>query len=204
MEVNPTYWGKKPDWDKMVLLHAPEESTRIAMLKRGEADIAAVNWDNAVALRREGFELRQTKASTVPALFMPGYWMQPGPTSDLRVREAMDIAINRQELVDSFFKGFAQPGAGNFAITDLHYGFNPIWYSVKYEPERAKQLLSAAGYPGHSETRRSSCSPAPRSAGSRTSFKSSPATGKPSASRPRSCPWTSLPCAPSGWRRTRP
>jgi peptide/nickel transport system substrate-binding protein len=148
LEVNPSYRVTKPAWDKLVLLHAPEESTRIAMLKRGEADIAGVNWDNAIALRREGFELRQTKASTVSAVFLPGYWMQQGPTSDQRVREAMDIAINRQELVDSFFKGFGEPGAGNFAITDLHYGFNPIWYSIKYEPERAKQLLSDAGYPG--------------------------------------------------------
>ena len=73
--------------------------------------------------------------------------MQPGPTSDERVREALDIAINRQELCDSFFKGFAKPGAGNFALTDLHYGFDPIWYSVKYEPDRAKQLLKDAGYP---------------------------------------------------------
>ncbi len=148
LEVNNSYWGTKPVWDKIVLLHAPEESTRIAMLKRGEADIAGVSFDNAVALRSEGFELRQTKASTVPSLCYAGYWMTPGPTSDQRVREAMDIAINRQELVDSFFKGFAQPGAGNFALTDLHYGFDPIWYSTKYDPERAKQLLKDAGYPG--------------------------------------------------------
>jgi peptide/nickel transport system substrate-binding protein len=148
LEVNSSYWGTKPVWDKIVLLHAPEESTRIAMLKRGEADIAGVSFDNAVALRSEGFELRQTKASTVPSLCYAGYWMTPGPTSDQRVREAMDLAINRQELVDSFFKGFAKPGAGNFALTDLHYGFDPIWYSTKYDPERAKQLLKDAGYPG--------------------------------------------------------
>jgi peptide/nickel transport system substrate-binding protein len=80
-------------------------------------------------------------------LFFVGYWMQPGPTSDQRVREALDIAINRQELVDSFFKGFAKPGAGNYTLTELHYGFDPIWYSVKYEPDRAKQLLKDAGYP---------------------------------------------------------
>jgi peptide/nickel transport system substrate-binding protein len=147
LEANKEYWGTKPVWDKLVWLHAPEESTRIAMLKRGEADVAAVGWDNALKLRGEGFELRQTKASTVPSLCFAGYWMQPGPTSDVRVREALDIAINRQELADSFFRGFAKPGAGNFAITDLHYGFDPIWFSTKFEPERAKQLLKDAGYP---------------------------------------------------------
>ena len=148
LEANKDYWGTKPVWDNLVFLHAPEESTRSAMLKRGEADIIGVSFDNALALRDQGYELRQTTATSVPSLCYVGYWMQPGPTSDQRVREALDIAINRQELCDSFFKGFAKPGAGNFALTDLHYGFDPIWYSVKYEPDRAKQLLKDAGYPG--------------------------------------------------------
>jgi peptide/nickel transport system substrate-binding protein len=151
LTVNREYWGpsfNKPAFDNLVLFNTPEESTRIAMLKRGEADVVGVNWDNAVTLRDGGFQLRQTRASTLPCLFTIGYWMQPGPTSDPQVREAMDLAINRQELCDSFFKGFAKPGAGNFAITELHYGFDPIWYSTPYDPGRAQQLLQAAGYPG--------------------------------------------------------
>ncbi|MBV9894913.1 MAG: ABC transporter substrate-binding protein [Chloroflexi bacterium] len=151
LAANKEYWGQsnnKPVWDNLVLFNTPEESTRIAMLKRGEADIVGVNWDNAISLRDQNFQLRQTRASTLPALFLIGYWMQPGPTSDQRVREAMDIAINRQELCDSFFKGFAKPGAGNFAITELHYGFDDVWYSTPYDTDRAKQLLQDAGYPG--------------------------------------------------------
>ena len=151
LAVNREYWGpsfNKPAFDNLVLFNTPEESTRIAMLKRGEADVVGVNWDNAVTLRDGGYQLRQTRASTLPCLFTIGYWMQNGPTSDPQVREAMDVAINRQELCDSFFKGFAKPGAGNFAITELHYGFDPIWYSTPYDPARAQQLLQAAGYPG--------------------------------------------------------
>ncbi len=147
-EAFKDYWGTKPAWDNLVLLQVPEESTRIAMLKRGEADIIGVSSDNAVNLRDSGFQLRQTKASTIPGLFLPGYWLKPGPTSDQSVREAMDIAINRQEIVDSFFKGFGQPAAGNIELTELRWGFDPIWYSIKYEPDRAKQLLKDAGYPG--------------------------------------------------------
>jgi peptide/nickel transport system substrate-binding protein len=148
LAANTEYWGSpKPVWDKMVLFNTPEEATRIAQLKRGEADIVGISWDNAIALRDSGYQLRQTRASTLPALFFMGYWAQPGPTSDARVREALEIGINRQELCDSFFKGFAKPNAGNFAITELHYGFDPIWYSTKYEPDRAKQLLQDAGYP---------------------------------------------------------
>lgn len=151
LAANTNYWGdNKSNWANIVLLNTPEESTRIAQLKRGEADAVLVSWDNAVNLRdQQGFQLRQTLASTLPALFTAGYWMQTGPTSNAQVREAMDIGINRQELCDTFFKGFAKPGAGNFALTDLHYGFDPIWYSTQYEPDRAKQLLQAAGYPGN-------------------------------------------------------
>jgi peptide/nickel transport system substrate-binding protein len=148
LEANSNYWGTKPVWDKLVLMQVPEESTRIAMLKRGEADIVGVSNDNAVKLRdTDGYQLRQNKSSTIPGYFLPGYWTTPGPTSDARVREAMDIAINRQEVVDSFFKGFGKPGAGNLVLTELHWGFDPIWYTVKYEPDRAKELLKAAGYP---------------------------------------------------------
>jgi peptide/nickel transport system substrate-binding protein len=152
LTANNDYWGpskNKPVWDNLVLFNAPEESTRIAMLQRGEADIIGVSWDNAIKLRdTNGYQLRQTKSSTLPALFTIGYWTQPGPTSDQRVREAMDIAINRQELCDTFFRGFAKPGSGNFALTDLHYGFDPIWYSTPYDPARAAALLQDAGYPG--------------------------------------------------------
>ena len=149
LTANTEYWGTKPVWDKLVILQVPEESTRIAMLKRGEADITGVSNDNAIKLRDvDGYELRQTQASTVPSLFLTGYYLQNGPTSDAHVREAMDLAINRQEIVDSFFRGFGKPAAGVTSLTDLHWGFDPVWYSIAYDPARAKQLLHDAGYPG--------------------------------------------------------
>ncbi len=131
------------------MLNTPEESTRVAQLKRGEADIVGdLQRPNAVTLRDAGYQLRQTKASTIPGLFLAGYWLTPGPTSDGRLRQAMDLAINRQEIVDSFFRGFGQPAAGNISLTELHWGFDPIWYSITYDVAQAKQLLSDAGYPG--------------------------------------------------------
>jgi peptide/nickel transport system substrate-binding protein len=149
LTANKEYWGAKPVWDKLVILQVPEESTRIAVLKRGEADIVGVSNDNAIKLRdADGYQLRQTKAATVPSLFLTGYYLQPGPTSDVRVREAMDLAMNRQEIVDSFFRGFGKPGAGVTSLSELHWGFDPIWYSIKYDPARSKQLLQEAGYPG--------------------------------------------------------
>ncbi len=147
LEAYKDYWGTKPAWDKLELLQIPEESTRVAMLKRGEVDIAPVSNDNAIALRSTGYQLRQTKSAAAPAYYIPGYWATSGPTSDQRVREAMDIAINRQEIVDSFFEGFGKPTVGSTGLDESHWGFDPIWYTNTYDPERAKQLLRDAGYP---------------------------------------------------------
>jgi peptide/nickel transport system substrate-binding protein len=147
LEVNKDYWGTKPVWANLVLTQVPEESTKIAMLKRGEIDIIGVSNDNAIALRDSGYQLRQTKVPTIPGFFIPGFWMNAGPTSDVRVRQALSIAMNRQEIVDSFFKGFGKPGAGNIGLTEVHWGFDPVWYSDPYDPAGAKQLLQDAGYP---------------------------------------------------------
>jgi peptide/nickel transport system substrate-binding protein len=147
LEVNGSYWGTRPVWASLALNQVPEESTRIAMLKRGEIDVIAVSNDNAIALRDAGYQLRQTEVPTMPGVFIPGYWLTDGPTSDVRVRQALSVAINRQEIVDSFFKGFGKPGGGNVALTELHWGFDPVWYSDAYDPAAARQLLKDAGYP---------------------------------------------------------
>jgi dipeptide transport system substrate-binding protein len=78
---------------------------------------------------------------------VPGYWATTGPTSDVRFREAMDIAINRQEVVDSFFNGFGKATVGSTGLDETHWGFDPIWYTNKYDSARAQQLLKDAGYP---------------------------------------------------------
>jgi ABC-type transport system substrate-binding protein len=148
LEAKPDYWGSKPAWSKLALIQVPEESTRVAMLKRAEVDITGISIDQAVALRNDGYQLRQCGYATIPSYFLPGYYMTQAPTSDPKVREAMDVAINRQELVDSFFKSFGKPGAGEIGLTESMWGFDPVWYSVPYDPARARQLLADAGYPG--------------------------------------------------------
>jgi peptide/nickel transport system substrate-binding protein len=146
-DANADYYGDKAAFAKLEVDMVPEESTRIAMLKNGDLDIINVRFDNANTLKAGGYELRQTHMATTPGLFLPGYWLQTGPTSDVRVREAIDTAINRPEIATSFFQGYAEPGLGVIGMTESAYGFNPIWYSIKYDPDKAKQLLADAGYP---------------------------------------------------------
>jgi peptide/nickel transport system substrate-binding protein len=73
--------------------------------------------------------------------------MTSGPTSDIKVRQAMSYAINRQELSDTFYKGLGKPG-GWWFFSDRTWGWDGSLKPDPYDPNRAKQLLQEAGYPG--------------------------------------------------------
>jgi ABC-type transport system substrate-binding protein len=74
-------------------------------------------------------------------------WLESaGPVYDIRVRQAMSYAINRQEMCDTYFKGLAKPG-GRWFINETGYGWDPAWKPDPYDPAKAKALLAEAGYP---------------------------------------------------------
>jgi ABC-type transport system substrate-binding protein len=84
---------------------------------------------------------------TLANISFPGTFMTQGPTADIRVRQALSYAINRQEICDTFYKGFAKPG-GWWFWSEQTWGFDPSrWKANPYDPAKAKQLLSDAGYP---------------------------------------------------------
>jgi len=141
--------AKKAYFKKFVDLLVPEESTRIAMLKRGEIDIlGGLSYDNIVALKKDGFQTRPAGLATVSTLSFVGTWLPDykGPTSDIRVRKALSYAINREEICKTFYKGLAKPG-GAWSYDNHGWGWDPKWKADPYDPAKAKALLKEAGYP---------------------------------------------------------
>src|SRR5579864_452605 len=109
--ANTDYWGPKPQWAHIIETLVPEESTRVAQLERGDVDIIGnLSFDRYVELKNSGFRLQEVGLPTLANLSFPGTWLTPGPTSDIRVRQAMSYAINRQEIADTFYRGLAKPG----------------------------------------------------------------------------------------------
>lgn len=147
-EANTDYWGQKPQWAKIVETLVPEESTRIAQLERGEADItSALTFDRLIELKNKGYKLQEVGLPSFASLAFPGTFMTQGPTSDIKVRQAMSYAINRQELSDTFYKGLAKPG-GWWFFGEQTWGFDNTFKPDAYDVAKAKQLLQEAGYPG--------------------------------------------------------
>lgn len=149
MDAVPDHWRITPQWAHLIVELVPESSTALAKLRNGETDIVAVNMDEALQIKDEGYELRILGRPTSPVVCMLGSWATDGPLSDLRVREALSLAINRQEIADSFFNGLAQPG-GVVWTAPSSWGYDPAWTTgsyFEYDRVKARALLAEAGYP---------------------------------------------------------
>lgn len=147
-DANTEYWGPKPQWSKIVETLVPEEATRVAQLERGDVDmIGNLSFDRLIELKNKGFRLQEVGLPTAANISFPGTFMTKGPTSDIRVRQALSYAINRQEISDTFYKGLATPGGWWFFSKET-WGFDSSFKPDPYDPAKAKQLLADAGYPG--------------------------------------------------------
>ena len=138
---NKDYWDKDriPKQDKLVLLPMPEASTRTAALLNGQVDWIEAPSPDAIPRLKSG-------GMTIVTNVYPHDWpymlnFTKGPFRDLKVRQAANYAINRQDMVD-LLGGTAIPEYDVVPPTLPYYG-NPVKY--EYDPKKAKQLLTEAG-----------------------------------------------------------
>ncbi len=148
MEAFDGYWRKTPAVKRLVYRSMPEETTRAAALKKGEVDIAyLLSGPVAEDVRRTpGFRLVAPQHSSgVFWLDLPDQWDPKSPWHDRRVRLAASHAIDRQALNQAETLGFSRPTGG---IIPRVFEFARVFEPPAYDPQKAKQLLAEAGYPG--------------------------------------------------------
>jgi peptide/nickel transport system substrate-binding protein len=147
MEANTEHWRTVPHFEKLIQYVVPEEATQIAMLKRGEVDIiTGISLDRAVELEEEGWRLQPAAVPIGSNVIMPGTWMTDGPTSDIRVRRALAYAIDYEEICETLFHGYAEPGGRFFHYPGM-FGWDDSWQPEQYDLAMAQSLLEEAGYP---------------------------------------------------------
>ena len=145
LEAFEGYWRKVPSVKRIVIKSVPDETTRAAALKRGEVDVAYfLNGPIAEDVRRtSGLKLVATRTNTVFFLDFVDQWDPKSPWADQRVRLAASLAIDRKGINDAESLGFSGL-TGN--IVPRHMEFALPIDPHPYDPKRAKQLLSEAGY----------------------------------------------------------
>ena len=160
------HWRVNPEFKRLRISTTPEDLTRLAMLLTGEAnmvDVPKVLHQQAID---EGMEIIESPLPTVGLTVIPlgqyyvtevnwnpdtEPWNAPGETGVL-VRQAMNRAINREQIINELFKGRGEPMYNTIFHPSLE-GWNPRWedeFDEKYgyDPELARQLLDQAGFPG--------------------------------------------------------
>jgi peptide/nickel transport system substrate-binding protein len=147
LEAHEQYWRKTPAVKRLVFKGIPDESTRLAMLKRGEADIA---YSIRGALAEE---LKRTPGLTLKPNYPPGtFWLvfpeqwtdAKSPFADKRVRLAVSHAIDRPAINQAETLGFSRITGNMIPHTFEFYWPAPI---PTYDVQKARQLLTEAGYP---------------------------------------------------------
>ena len=159
LEANEQYWRKAPSVKRLVLKAVPDEATRLAMLKRGEADIVyLLQSELAEEVRRTaGLTLRPTPIVSTHWLVFLDQWDPKSPWADRRVRLAANHAIDRQTMNDAITLGFSR-----ITWSIIPQSFDFFWQPPAYahDPALAKRLLTEAGYPNGFDAGDLWCEPA--------------------------------------------
>ena len=146
MEAYDQYWRKTPSVKRLVFKVIPDESTRLAALKRGEVDIVySVRGELAEELRRTpGLALKPTVIQAPFWLYFPDQWDAKSPWHDQRVRLAASLAVDRPTINQALTLGFSKL-TGSIIPANFAFFWQPP--APAFDPAKAKKLLADAGYP---------------------------------------------------------
>ena len=142
IENNPDYWGTKALLDKVIFRPLQDPATRVNALESGEIHMMSPPWDEIERLVGEGFVL--TTNENVPFINYIHLNFNFPPVQDIRVRQAINMAIDREGIAKEIYAGTARAEYGMLSPgTDA---YDPNFKSYGYDPEGAKKLLADAGY----------------------------------------------------------
>lgn len=159
VERNDDYWRGKPYWQRVVRKEITNDAARLAALKSGQVDIVnyvssadykALERDRAIKVIKGDsvyvMNLQLDQREPTPMVYdNEGKPLAKNPFRDPKVREAIDLAIDRKAMVDVVLEGLGTPA--NQLMSPGMFGHNPKIPFSKPDAAKAKKLLAEAGYP---------------------------------------------------------
>lgn len=154
------FWGEKEPWARVIRRELPNDASRVAQLKAGQVDLIARAPAADVETMKRDAKLSVVSTATIYVFQVEfsfrdnapnisakdGTPLQKNPLQDTRVREAIDLAIDRSALTEFAMEELGTPA--NQLVTESIAGFNKALPMVKPDIPKAKRLLEGAGYPG--------------------------------------------------------
>lgn len=141
------YWNGSPQVDEVAFVIVPNGHTAVSMFEAGELDLVYAEPGSVRRILRDrGFDGLRLRAAAAQIQYLGMNQSLYPPFTDVRVREAVCRAIDREAMAEGLESGAAQPLHGQTAPHVA--GYNPDVPRIEYDPELARRLLRDAGYPG--------------------------------------------------------
>ncbi len=152
LEATDRHWRDGiPKYKYVTFRLIPEESTRIAMLKTGEADIARISREKVQELEKAGLNVIFKKNDMYVYFWCSMQWTSP-LFSDIRFRKALNLAIDKESIMKHIFAGMARPVSTYAGIVISSCGGDPNLKPYPYDPVEARRLIKETGFEGHEIT----------------------------------------------------
>jgi glutathione transport system substrate-binding protein len=149
VKKNPDYWQKgMPHLDSVTIRSNPEDGARIAMLEAGEAQMITPIPPQQAQVIQHNPKLDLINNPSIVARYI-AMNVNKKPFDDPRVRQALNHAVNKELFAKVVYNGFADP---LLSAEPPHITFYEAQKAYDYNPEKAKQLLAAAGHPNGFES----------------------------------------------------
>lgn len=147
VEANPEYWGEAPGVAEITFQFYPDPTARLLALQAGDVDlIVDVARQSASQVEATGATLVEGPVGAYEAMYCQIHGAEPYDLGqDLAVREALSIAIDRQQVIDSAWQGNAEPGTTMIPPAILGDSASLV-AAPEFDQERAKQILEEAGW----------------------------------------------------------
>ena len=142
LEKNTEYWGKEAYLDKVVFKIIENGDALVMSLKSGAIDLCAHLTSTQIAGLESDFSILEGSMNLVQALFLNNAYE---PLQDIRVRQALNYAVDRQMILD-----FVSDGKGFIIGSNMYPAFAKYYEDLTgmypYDPQKARELLAEAGY----------------------------------------------------------
>jgi peptide/nickel transport system substrate-binding protein len=141
LTANPDYWGGAPEIEEVEFRFIPEFGTRLSSLLSGEVDLITNLLPEFVEQVPQAFAV---KGVELPIILLSD---ENEPVDDVRVRQALNYAVDKEALAEALYAGYADVMQGQL-LAPSYFGFNPDVTGYPYDPEKARALIAEAGAEG--------------------------------------------------------
>ena len=158
-EAVDNHWRATPHWKRLVMTKVPEPATRMAMLRAGSVDVIEIGGEYVDELKKASVRtLLMPNVSWVYVILggqwatKPTYdpkvpWAQPDAEKARKVRLAMNLAVDKQAVMQRVLGGLGSPVGSWLSYPSDPWTTDELKKSYPYDPAQAKKLLAEAGYP---------------------------------------------------------